>query len=154
MLLFLTWNTAFSGRERLAALGLPGDDVRFFHASQEAVPPYLWAGDAAFLLRENLTTNLVASPTKMGEALLAGLPIVHTAHVGDLPVIAAAGDVGYCMDADGELDLDAFRRWCERLVAGREAFARRCVAVGTEHFGSTDSRRHRALLDAVIEHGR
>ena len=42
------------------------------------VPKYLNVADVAFLLRDNVVMNAVASPTKLGEYLACGLPVVTT----------------------------------------------------------------------------
>lgn len=39
---------------------------------------YLNAADVAFILRDNLVLNAVASPTKMAEYMLSGLPVIST----------------------------------------------------------------------------
>ena len=44
---------------------------------------YLNAADAAFMLRDKVATNIVASPTKFAEYGLAGLPVVMTDAVAD-----------------------------------------------------------------------
>ena len=42
------------------------------------VPDYLNAADIAFLLRDNVVMNAVASPTKLAEYMACGLPIIST----------------------------------------------------------------------------
>jgi len=42
------------------------------------VPDYLNAADIAFLLRDNVIMNAVASPTKLAEYMACGLPIITT----------------------------------------------------------------------------
>lgn len=44
--------------------------------SMNEVPDYLNAADVAFLLRDNVIMNAVASPTKLGEYMACGLPII------------------------------------------------------------------------------
>ena len=49
---------------------------------------YLNAADAAFMLRDKVATNIVASPTKFAEYGLAGLPVVMTDAVADSYALA------------------------------------------------------------------
>lgn len=44
---------------------------------------YLNASDIGMILRDNIGTNRVSSPTKIPEYLLAGLPILMSNHIGD-----------------------------------------------------------------------
>lgn len=52
---------------------------------------YLNAADAAFMLRDKVATNVVASPTKFAEYCLAGLPVVMTDAVADSYALAREG---------------------------------------------------------------
>lgn len=42
------------------------------------VPAYLCASDIAFLIRDNVVMNAVASPTKLAEYMICGLPIISS----------------------------------------------------------------------------
>ena len=44
---------------------------------------YLCAADAGIILRDDIHTNRVSSPTKVAEYLLAGLPVIISKNVGD-----------------------------------------------------------------------
>ena len=44
---------------------------------------YLIASDIGMILRDNIGTNRVSSPTKIPEYLLAGLPILMSKNIGD-----------------------------------------------------------------------
>ena len=66
---------------------------------------YLNAADAAFMLRDKVATNIVASPTKFAEYCLAGLPVVMTDAVADSYSLAREG--GNLVDAtDGAIPTD------------------------------------------------
>lgn len=57
-------------------------EVRWAHP--EEVSTLLAQCDLGLLVREDTVTNRVASPTKFGEYLAAGLPIIISEHIGDL----------------------------------------------------------------------
>ena len=56
------------------------------------------AADAAFMLRDSIDTNRVASPTKFAEYCLAGLPVIMTEAVKD--AYALAQRLGNYVDKD------------------------------------------------------
>lgn len=59
------------------------DDYLLGYAPYEKIPEYLNAADIGFLLREDNSVNHVASPTKFGEYLCCGLPVLLTRGIGD-----------------------------------------------------------------------
>ena len=67
-------------------------------ARHEDVNRYMNAADAAFMLRDSIATNRVASPTKFAEYCLAGLPVIMTEAVKD--AYALAQRLGNCVDKD------------------------------------------------------
>jgi glycosyltransferase involved in cell wall biosynthesis len=77
-LLVLTRGAPEAVRGRAAAQGLDGDAVHVAGVAHRDVPAYLSAADVGLLLREDIIVNRVASPTKLGEYLACGLPVVTT----------------------------------------------------------------------------
>jgi glycosyltransferase involved in cell wall biosynthesis len=62
------------------SLGLSDRNFKIIKVPHEEVSAYLSAADVGFLIRDNSVVNLVASPTKLGEYLACGLPVI----VGDV----------------------------------------------------------------------
>ena len=58
------------------------EDTIILSISREEVPGYLASADVAFLIRRNHLVNYVACPTKFGEYLAAGLPVIATSFAG------------------------------------------------------------------------
>ncbi len=90
-----------TGIDRLAA-AFPGRVLRKFLIAEE-VPRALQAGDVALLVREDTLTNRVASPTKFAEYLAAGLPVLISAHIGDLSALVEAHGLGAVVREDAAL---------------------------------------------------
>lgn len=67
----------------LERAGIMTDDYQLRSATYEEVPGYLCAADVGIILREKHLMNEVASPGKMGEYLLSGLPVIMTESVGE-----------------------------------------------------------------------
>lgn len=152
MLLLLVWNKAFSAEERCSRLNIAYNHIVQRALPQHEVSGYLNACDAGFLLRRNITTNLVASPTKAGEYLLSGLPIICTPFVGDISQLVQQHDVGYQIDIDGATEMTSLSSWCARVRSERNEFARRAIATGKAHFNESQYRRVSELIEAVTSH--
>ncbi|MCO5273480.1 MAG: glycosyltransferase [Flavobacteriales bacterium] len=128
-----------NGIDRLAA-DFPGRVVRQFLKAEE-VPPMLQACDAALLVREDTLTNRVASPTKFAEYLAAGLPVVISAHIGDLSALVEGQGLGAVWREGATLP--ALERPSSADRAKYRAFA---VAHFTKKGRSTE---YRSLLGAL-----
>jgi glycosyltransferase involved in cell wall biosynthesis len=68
--------------------GLDGD-VRVHAASREEVPHWLGAADLGLFFVRPVFSKKAASPTKLGEMLAVGLPVVTNSGVGDVDQIIA-----------------------------------------------------------------
>jgi glycosyltransferase involved in cell wall biosynthesis len=78
-------------------------------------------------------SKIASSPTKIGEYLAAGLPIVYNTGIGDLDELEGEG-VGVPVRAFRENDYDAATRQVMVLVEDREKTADRCRASAVRHF--------------------
>lgn len=88
--LFLTRGDARIGE---LAARFPGRvSMRWLDHSE--VRQVLGQQDAGILLREDTVTNRVSSPTKYAEYLACGLPVMMSAHIGDLSAEVEAKDLG------------------------------------------------------------
>ncbi len=90
--------TAEDTNELMELAAQQGLDEKQFIVRQvphDKVPAYLSACDIGFLIREDITVNRVASPTKLGEYLACGLPVI----VGDVAkswVVARSDPSCFC----------------------------------------------------------
>lgn len=102
--------------------GIDRSSVIVRRVAHNEVPRYLSCADAAFLLRSDNVVNRVASPTKLGEYLACGVPIITTAVAKAWPVYGRAAE---CF-----LVLEEARRedWGVRISAFLEA-ARKSTAM-------------------------
>ncbi len=58
------------------SIGLTENEINILKVPHEEVPGYLNAADIGFLIRDDSVVNRVASPTKLGEYLACGLPVI------------------------------------------------------------------------------
>ena len=82
----------------LAQSALLSEQVIALSVRHEEVNRYMNAADAAFMLRDDVDANRVASPTKFAEYCLAGLPVIMTGAVKD--AYALAQRLGNYVDKD------------------------------------------------------
>ncbi len=113
--------------------GLGGEDVLLVEVPHEQVADYLRHAHAGLLLRLDDPVNRVSSPTKFGEYLAAGCPVVMTERIGDYSQLAREHEVGVVLDPQWlvsqnwpEAELRRILDLVERSHAGREEMARRC----------------------------
>lgn len=133
-------------KEHAAALqwirkyGIPSEGVTIREASHEEVPAYLKTAHAGLLLRRKDPVNQVASPTKFGEYLAAGLPVVLTEGIGDFSALVQEENIGIIADnllleEEGitEEELDRILRFIRQIASDRENFRERCTRYAREN---------------------
>lgn len=148
-LFLIIWDERFNLSARLLQLGLSGDNMRCVTVPQRHVGRLLQGADVGLVLRRNLTTNTVSSPTKIAEYLHAGLPVITTPYVGDAVEILGKSRVGYFVELDGSTDFHALGVWCASIKRQRTAVAAKCIATAYEHFGPKQLNRLNGLADIV-----
>jgi len=124
----------------IAAAG--AEDVSVAACTPDEVPPHLeraWAG-IAFI--RPLFSKQGSSPTKLGEYLAAGLPVIVNAGVGDVDGLVTAAGVGVVVPA---FEPDDYVNAWDRLVtmAGDTGLRARCRET---------ARRRLALADGVARY--
>jgi glycosyltransferase involved in cell wall biosynthesis len=102
------------------------DGVTVAAAAPAEIPAHLAAAHAGIYFIRPVFSKLGASPTKLGEYLAAGLPVVVNAGVGDADELVRAARVGVVVE---RFDRDEYlAKWSAlvELVAGDPALRRRC----------------------------
>jgi glycosyltransferase involved in cell wall biosynthesis len=111
------------------------DSIRILNLARNQVPDYLPAADIGFVLRANTPTNRVASPTKCGEYLASGVPVVTTPFAGDIPDVFTRFQVGHLLPelTPSESALDQLMTFAKQVENTRAAWCRRAreAAFGT-----------------------
>jgi glycosyltransferase involved in cell wall biosynthesis len=146
LFLLLVWDTSFSLEERARKLNITTTNIFLYNLSHQEIPAYLQASDAAFLLRKDITTNLVSSPTKVGEYLASGLPIITTPFVGDASDIIQKGNVGFILDLDKQYGLKNLQEWCLQVQNTRDQVAFRCIETAQSYFGEAQLSKVKEIL--------
>jgi glycosyltransferase involved in cell wall biosynthesis len=89
-------------RDYIRQYELPEESYLLEEVAHQEVGKVIGMADAGLLLRESHPVNLVSSPTKFGEYLAAGVPVILTKGIGDYSAMAEELSVGITLSLDGE----------------------------------------------------
>lgn len=124
-------------RRVLQTHGVPDNRATVVSVAQPAVARYLMAADAGLLLRAPSRMNRLSQPTKLGEYLAAGLPIVVSRETGQVDRLIEENNAGFAVNAFGvpwdELVSEAERVW-RGLRSGGEQLRRNALALCEREF--------------------
>lgn len=112
--------------------GIGPDDYRVLRAELEDVGRYLAAADAGLSFVRPCFSKISSSPTKIGEYLAAGLPVVSTAGIGDVDALLRDNRVGALV---GDFSTGAYEAAVGAVRELREepGARQRCAAVAQEN---------------------
>jgi glycosyltransferase involved in cell wall biosynthesis len=130
--------------------GFTGDDYRVIKAQPDDVPGYLAAADVGLLLLRPSSARDWSSPTKFGEYLAAGLPVIATATIGDLDAQIERGRLGALLHRHDRAAYDAALQDIDALRRDPQ-LAERCRAFARDAYDlrSVGAARYRRLYDAL-----
>lgn len=118
------------------AAGLPATQWRTMRVASAEMPTMLAGGDLALSFIQSSFSKKGSSPTKVGEYLAAGLPIVVNGDIGDQGDLAADADACIVLPAFSETTMRAATEQVFRLakspILGRTEAT---LAVARKHFG-------------------
>jgi glycosyltransferase involved in cell wall biosynthesis len=135
--LVLTQSPAGSIVDELRRAGVPADAYRIARADAAEVGGYLAAADFAICFCHPKPSLIASSPTKIGEYLAAGLPVVSGPDVGDTDAILREGRVGVIVEQFTEKHYES--AVAEVLTLAREPGSReRCRELARSVFSLQD----------------
>ncbi len=112
--------------EILQKYGIPQDAYTITTIPQEDMPAYLAAGDFAISFIKPCYSKLSSSPTKIGEYLASGLPIITNTGIGDVDDLMKGKGIGVLVDSFNSSSYDQALVEMLSLLANREEMRRRC----------------------------
>ena len=129
-LLVLTQSDRALIEPELRALVVPDEDWTLVAAPASAVPEYLVAADAALAFIRPTFSKISSSPTKIGEYLAAGLPVVTGRGIGDVDDMLGRWRIGIVLDDFTPASLDHGAQALAAAVGDEQqaARARACAA--------------------------
>jgi glycosyltransferase involved in cell wall biosynthesis len=87
--------------------GILSDDIRVIKASRKEVPEYLLFCDSSVFFIKPAFSKKASSPTKLGELLSMGIPVVCNSGVGDVNEIVTKSNTGVIVNDFKESSLNA-----------------------------------------------
>ncbi len=112
--------------------GIGEADFTLMQVEPSRVGAYLWASDFSLSFIRALPSKIASSPTKIGEYLAAGLPLVCNTGVGDMDSIVEEHRIGVSVDAFSDADY-AHAAAAIAPMIGDEAVRRRCQSAARAH---------------------
>ena len=110
---------------------LPKESYMIREAPHSEVGSLIGIADAGLLLRKDHPVNLVSSPTKFGEYMAAGIPIITTENIGDISGIVLHENLGLVLSLTDDTlkpaDLDRILFFTDDVRENRESWSERCA---------------------------
>jgi glycosyltransferase involved in cell wall biosynthesis len=126
--LIVTQEDRASIERELARHEIPASDYVITSAPPEQLGRLLAAADVGISFIRRCLSKISSSPTKVGEYLGAGLPVISSAGIGDLDSLLGAGGVGVLVEGFADDDYRAAATELRALMAD-PATAGRCRAL-------------------------
>lgn len=117
--------------------GIGPADYRVLRSEPEDIGRYLAAADIGLSFVKPCFSKISSSPTKVGEYLAAGLPVVSTAGIGDVDALLRDNAVGALVE---DLSPAGYEAAVETIGTLRQdpALRQRCVRVARENLSLCD----------------
>jgi len=106
LLLFVTHSDHNLIRGKMQEIGLKNEDVMIMEVPRKEVPFVIKASDINISFIKPVYSKISSSPTKLGEVLSMGIPVICNSGVGDVEQIVKQADAGYVLD---EFTVDNYR---------------------------------------------
>jgi hypothetical protein len=129
---------------------VPAADYTITRSAPDQVGAYLAASDFAISFIAAFPSKIASSPTKLGEYLAAGLPVVCNPGVGDVDLIVERYEVGVTV---AEFEEEHYRGAATKVLSlvANDAASERCrkAAHATTSLHETGVPRYHQLYTAV-----
>lgn len=130
---------------------LNGAPARVYSAKQEQVPNELFVGDVGLCLLRSSFSRVATAPTRLGEYLAAGMPVILTPGIGDADAIIERNRIGVVLRGDDVHAISAAAREIETLTADPD-LGDRCRRVARERFDlESGASKYAALYRRLLE---
>jgi glycosyltransferase involved in cell wall biosynthesis len=151
-LLWLTTGSHDSVRELMTSRGIESGDFSVLSVPSAVVPSYLAAADAGLAFAKSGMSRLARSPTKNGEYLACGLPLIINAGVGDSDALINDWKAGVLIEEFTDAEFAAAGRAIEAMVARPEVREKaRAVAEQVFDLQTIGGERYASLYKRVLD---
>ena len=106
LFLFITHSDPSIILNRLKSFDLTEEDVKIVKSPPERVPDYVKACDTSFSFIKPVFSKISSSPTKLGELLSMGIPVICNRGIGDVEQIITESGTGFLMKKFDDEEID------------------------------------------------
>lgn len=150
-LLWLTTGSHDRVRGLMNARSVRVESYSVRSAAAAEVPSYLSAADAGLAFIKRCVSKLASSPTKNGEYLACGLPLIINAGIGDSDALIDEWQAGVLIEEFTETEYAGAGEHIEVMVAEPDARDKaRRVAEQLFHLENVGGERYASLYDRVL----
>ncbi len=150
-LLWLTTGSRERVRQLMSARGISEDHFSIRSVTPKEMPSYLAAGDVGLSFIKRCFSKLASSPTKNGEYLACGLPIVINSGIGDSDGLIDESQAGILIDNFSEQDFEGAWTAIQELVNDPNIKAKaRAAAEKIFDLNSVGAERYARLYEALL----
>ena len=150
-MLWLTTGSHDRVRELMRGRNISKENFSVLSVAAADVPSYLAAADAGLSFIKRCVSKLASSPTKNGEYLACGLPVIINEGIGDSDALVDQWQAGVLIEEFNETEFEAAAREIEAMVVAPEARVKaRRVAEQLFHLETVGGARYAALYERVL----
>ena len=151
-LLWLTTGSHDRVRELMKSRHVEPDSFSVLSVASAEVPSYLAAADAGLAFIKRCVSKIASSPTKNGEYLACGLPLIINAGVGDSDSLINDWKAGVLIEDFTDEEFANAGRAIEAITVQPEARKNaRSVAEQLFDLNTIGAERYAALYERVLE---
>jgi glycosyltransferase involved in cell wall biosynthesis len=153
-LLWLTNGSPERVRQLMQSRDVETKNFSVLSVASAEVPSYLAAADAGLAFIKRCISKLASSPTKNGEYLACGLPLVINAGVGDSDALINDWKAGVLIEDFSDAEFEEAGRAIESMAAEPEVRQQsRAVAEQLFDLNTIGAERYVSLYDRVLNRG-
>jgi glycosyltransferase involved in cell wall biosynthesis len=134
--LFVSHSSAEMIRGKASEIGLPHGSLTIQSAERQEIPALLSAADIGLFFIKPCFSKQASSPTKLGEMLAMGLPVIANGGVGDLDDFFAKNKVGKLLSDFDEADFEQVNQQIPQMLSWDKGEIR---AVAERHFSLAEA---------------
>ncbi|HEU4797176.1 MAG TPA: glycosyltransferase [Pyrinomonadaceae bacterium] len=150
-LLWLTTGSHDRVRELMSGRNIEAQNYSVLSVAAADVPSYLAAADAGVSFIKRCVSKVASSPTKNGEYLACGLPVVINEGIGDSDALVDEWQAGVLIEEFTDQEYDAAAKEIEAMVAAPNAREKaRRVAEQLFHLETVGGARYTSLYQRVL----
>jgi glycosyltransferase involved in cell wall biosynthesis len=146
--LFVTKDDKEEIRKVFESKNVPLTTLRIVSAERNQVPLYISISDYSIFFIKPAYSKKASSPTKQGEIMAMGIPVICNDQVGDTSMVVEKYEAGIVVK---EFSQDAYTDYIQNLTS--KVFDKDAIRRGAKEFYSLDSgvEKYKAVYEKVIK---